>query len=157
MAPHPIPLVVGALHGLVKAAAAAVGTDDDPIRVDLGDPGGFSEWRAIGVGLSAVQTGPVEDRDIRRTLGKDLHAFDVACVALAWSGDLDDKLPWMSAAFDLVDIVRDVLADDVHLGLTGVIQTAHVASTSFSWVEDRVGEKALVDFTVRVNAYRSRR
>ena len=157
--PHPIPLVVGALHTITTAAAAAAGTDDDPIRVDLGDPGEFQEWRAIGIGLSAQQAGPVDTRQIRTGLGYDHHDLDIACVALAWSGDDTDRIGWMNRAFDLVDLVREELESPANagLGLDRVVQSARIATSAFSWVQDRQSKKAEVGFVVRVSAYRPRR
>jgi hypothetical protein len=162
-APHPVPQVVGQLFQLVRAEVetrrlANPSNPDTIIRVDLGDPGRFEEFHAIGVGLATVPVGPVEDRGpLRRTPGADNHDVDVLCVALSWTGD-DDRLAWMTKAFGLVDIVRDVLAANPGLGLDKVVETAWVDSTTFSWAtEGLTASKAVVEFMVRVRAYRSRR
>ncbi|WP_041760128.1 hypothetical protein [Pseudonocardia dioxanivorans] len=152
-------MAIGALHTIVRAAATEAQTEDDRIRVDLGNPGKFSERRAIGVGLSAVDAGPIDDRDIRKTLGYDVHAFDIACIALAWSGDENDKLGWMTKAYDLVDVVRAALEDPANrgLGIPAVVQSARIAGSSFSWRTDGQAAKAVVEFPVRINALRLRR
>jgi len=160
--PHPVPQVVGKLFQLVQAEvearrAAAPSNPDALIRVDLGDPGRFEEFNAIGIGLATVPVGPVEDRGLRRTPGSDNHDVDVLCVALSWSGD-DDRLTWMTKAFALVDIVRDVLQANPGLDLDKVVETAWVDSTTFTWATEGLSAvKAVVEFTVRVRAYRSRR
>lgn len=160
MSPHPVPVVVARLYELVGAAAAAQAVPGDAvsvIRVDLGDPGEFEDFAAIGIGLGASPV-QIDDQRPRRTPGYDHHEFDVGCLALAWSGD-DDRLTWMVRAYELVDLVRDVLAlpANVGLGLGKVVESARVDRTSFSWTEDARGLKAQVEFSVRVKAYRVRR
>lgn len=155
-APHPVPTVVRALYALVDTAVA----DDPNIRVDLGNPGEFDEFDAIGIGLATTPVDPVEDRQTTRTMGYDVHEFDVVCVALSWTGDDDARAEWMSRAFELTDIVRDELATPQGrtLGLDKVLQAAPwVSSTSFGWVLDRQSLKAQVEFSVRCKAYRARR
>lgn len=156
---HPVPQALGALHTIVTAAAAEAGTEGDPIRVDLGDPGEFAEFRAIAVGLSATPAPILDDRDIRPTLGKDVHGFDIACLALAWTGDESDRLGWMTRAYDLVDVVRAALEDPANrgLGIPALIASARITATSFAWWTDGNAMRALVEFPVRVTAYRPRR
>lgn len=158
--PHPIPVVISRLYELTKAAADALADPADDgsiVRVDLGNPGEFQEFAAIGIGLGTTPVEPVEDRQIVRGLAHDNHDFDVVCVALAWSGD-DDRRAWMVRAFELVDIVRGVVDDPTnrHLGLDRMVQSAAVDRLSFMWEQDRRSMKALVEFTVRVQAYRKR-
>ena len=160
-APHPVPAVISRLYELTAAAAATLADPDDGrsiIRVDLGDPGSFEEFAAIGIGLGTTPVEPVEDRQIVRGLAHDNHDFDVVCVAMAWSGD-DERAQWMTRAFELVDIVRGVVDDPAnrHLGLDRVVQAAAVDRMSFLWERDERGPlRALVEFTVRVQAYRRR-
>lgn len=158
---HPVGDAVSALFHLVEAAAAARYVEGDHasvIRVELGNPGEFEEWAAIGVGLGTAPIEPVDERPVTRTLGYDLHDFDIVCVALAWSGDDEAREPLMFRAFELVDVVREVLRVNPRLGLESrAVQSAWVDRSGLGWEDVGRGVQALVEFTVRVSASRRRR
>lgn len=156
---NPIGAAVKALHDRVTAAAAArevPGEQESVILVDYGDPGQFEEFRAIGIALATAPVEPVDERPRTRTLGDDLHDFDIVCVAVAWTGE-QDRERMMFAALDLVDLVREVLIDDPTLGLRGVVQSAYVDRSGIGWDQSPRGVQGLTEFTVRVEASRRRR
>lgn len=150
------------IYELVAAEVATrrAANPSDPdlvIRVDIGDPGRFEEQHALGIGLAAIQVDPVDEQPLTRRIGSDNHDVDLMCVALSWSGD-EDRVSWMTRAYALVDIVRDVLQANPGLGLDRVVETAWVDRTNFGWqMEGNYARKAIVEFAVRIRAYRSRR
>lgn len=157
MTTHPAALAVKALFDLVVPAAAALTVEGEPesvIRVDIGDPGEFEESRAIGIGLGTAPVEPVDERPVTRGLGYDNHDFDIVCVALAWSGD-DNRAAHMFAAFDLVDVVREVVPQ-LREQVDGVM-SAWVDRSGLGWEIGDRDVRALVEFTVRCSAFRRRR
>ena len=162
MTTHPMAEAVAALHGLVSTAAQARTVDGDEasvIRVEIGDPGEFEEFKAIGIGLATAPIEPVDERPINRTLGYDVHDFDIVCVAVAWSND-DDRAGHMFRAFELVDLVRDVLSDPANRGLgleSRAVMSAWVDRAGLGWEIGPRDVRALVEFTVRCSAHRRRR
>lgn len=155
---HPIGDAVKALRDRVAAAAAArqvEGDETTTIRVDLGNPGEFEEWQAIGIALATAPVEPLDERPVTRTLGLEVLDFDIVCVALAWNGE-DDREGRMFVALELVDLVRGELERDPTLGLPAVM-SAHVDRAGLGWEPSDRGTQALVEFTVRVSAHRARR
>lgn len=149
--PHPAPLAVAALHGLLVAEQT------DTLRIAFGDPGEIEESDVIGVGLG-VFTPQAVTGQVRRTMGHEDLPFEVACTAQSWSGEYDEAaaLARMARVYELVDIVRAVLRATPDLGLPGVVQQAFVTRESFSQVPTNRGDAAENEFTVHVDAYRRR-
>lgn len=147
MTTDPIDDAIVAIVALLRAQPelASVRIEDGP------PPTGISEPDAIGVGVSTedVEAGSTTTS---RAMGSESEPIDIRCVTQSWSGETDFA-PLRRRALELVEIVRRLLPQLVIPG----VMSARVVRRSYRPLPAMGGEPpmALVEFTVRVDAYRS--
>lgn len=152
---HPAPAAIDALLKLLRSEQTLVyqvNGVDTRVRVDDGMPvADLDDPDAIGIGLSLDEVAATSDTRFDLRGGED--RFDISCVVQSWTGDVEAPAP-RSRAFELLDIVRDVLAAHQNLGLPGLVIDARLSRWSYRPTQDATGVAALIDFTVRVHARR---
>jgi hypothetical protein len=146
--PHPAPAAIAAIYNRLRVAPELAG-----VRVDNGPQvGGIDVNDVIAVGVTVVDA-PTAASDPVYGLGSVSETFDVECAIQSWSGDTDIQ-PRMERAFELLDAVAAVLAQDPHLGLPEQVWDARIARWQYQPMQDD-GALALIEFAVRVSADRT--
>ena len=141
-----IPACLDALVQAVRAALLGVQVID-------GQPVEELEPDVLMIGF----TGQPGEAAVTSTLTREVYArspdreqYDVACLASSWRGDTDPKVV-RDRAFELVDAVTGVLADDQTLG--GAVLRARLSAGSVIPEQTTDGATCTVGFTVHVDAF----
>lgn len=148
MSSHPAPAAIAALADLVRLAAPpGVQVDDGEPVADLDVPD------AIGIGIDVGDVASAS-ATVEYAAASEQQPFDVACLVQSASGDTD-LATVRARAFELLDVVGAVLAASPDLGLPGVVWDARIPGWSLRSVRLREkGVLAVIEFPVRINAYR---
>lgn len=137
------------LDALVQAARSALAG----VQVIDGQPAETLEPDVLMIGF----TGQPSEAAVTSTLTREVYArspdreqYDIACLASSWRGDTDPKVV-RDRAFELVDAVTGVLADDQTLG--GVVLRARLSAGSVIPEQTTDGATCTIGFTVHVDAF----
>lgn len=164
---HPVPVAIdGLLAEIVGLGAALGGAVPDPaptgplagVRLDDGDGGEFAEVEAVAVGLSTQEVSAADDQRTPR-LRSDEHRFDILCTLQVRSGDSTPTTPAQlrTRAFALLDVIAARLDALKNLGRPEVFLSVRLDRSSYvQGVNEHGEELALIEFAIRVEAYRRR-
>lgn len=153
--PHPVPATIDALLALWRGAPSlAYDVDGTPVALRVDDTVALEDfdeprWLVVGTGAQGAAGG------VQATTGFGLadraYELEVVSELHVWSGATDPAAV-RSQAFAVLDELARLLALTPDLG--GVVEWARVSRSTYTPMHDGAGTKALIEFTVRVDARR---
>lgn len=153
--PHPVPAAIDALIALWRGAPTlAYDVNGTPVALRVHDTVALEdldEPRALVVATGAQGAAGGVQATTGFGLADRAYEFEVACELHVWSGDTDPA-PLRTQAFAVLDELARLLA--VRRDLGGVADWARMTRSTYTPMHDSTGTKALIEFTVRVDARR---
>lgn len=144
-----VPVAVDALIVVLRGAPDLAG-----VRIfDGPDTDASSQVEALLVGLGSEDDPTAVDGQSSReglSTRRDHEQYGIRCVLIVLNGS-GDITAARRRAFDLLGAVGGALAADQSLG--GAVMTARLGTYSYSQDQDEQGARAVLAFTVDVDAY----
>lgn len=148
MSTHPIPAVVDALVAAVRAAPAF-----SEVHVDDGPPvTGHEQHDAIAIGFDITELTPAASNVRQGFGGRRDESYGLSCLIDSSSGDPSALAAHRRRAYELLDAVGDLLAENPNLN--GTCNWARVTRHSYRPGQAEDGAGALIEFGVQVDATR---